>query len=155
MREQRILDPTQQAQHAYHSTDFQGASPYRARHSNGIHPEDRPRLTDEQQRQPQPPRPVAYQYDDGTQDEEVYDTRSPSSARRYQVPVTQAPRTVVRYHRQQIPPRRSRTQEYAPPVPQRQQPQRPRGTCWWLTCAHMVAWLPGRYAVWTPPYRAV
>ncbi len=117
MREQRVIDPTQ-TQHA-HSTDFNGASPHRAGHTTGIHPEDRPRLTDEK-RQPQTRRPVQYQYDDGTNDDELYDTRSPSSARRYQVPVTQAPRTVVRYHRQQIPPRSSRTQVYAPPVPQQQ-----------------------------------
>lgn len=106
------------------SPDFNGASPHRAGHATGIHPDDRPRWTDEQ-RQPQIRRPVPYQYDDGTEDDAIYDTRSPSSARRYQMPATQAPRTVVRYYRQHVPPRRSRTQDYASsPVPQQQLPNR-------------------------------
>ncbi len=109
MREQRVIDPTQATRRA-DSTDFNAASPHRAGHSTGIHPEDRPRVTDEQRL-----RQAHYRYDDGTGDE-VYDTRIPTSVRRYQMPVTQAPRTVVRYHRQQVPPRRSRTQDYAPPV---------------------------------------
>jgi len=117
MREQRVIDPTQTTRRA-DSTDFNAASPHRAGHSTGIHPEDRPRVTDEQRpRQQMRKLPVEYQYDDG-EDHEVYDTRTPTSARRYQMPVTQAPRTVVRYHRQQVPPRRSRTQDYAPPVQQ-------------------------------------
>lgn len=112
MREQRVFVPSPPAQ--------------RVGHSNGIHPEDHPHATDEQKRQslPQTRRPVHYQYDDGTEDEEIYDTRSPNSVRRYQqMPATQGPRTVVRYHRQQVPPRRSRTHEYASPVSQQQQSQ--------------------------------
>jgi len=114
MREQRVIDPTQTTRRA-DSTDFNAASPHRAGHTTGIHPEDRPRVTDEQRQQKL--RQAQYRYDDGTGDG-VYDTRIPTSARRYQMPVTQAPRTVVRYHRQQVPLRRSRTQDYALPVPQ-------------------------------------
>lgn len=124
MRERRVIHPML-TQHEDYTTDFNGSSPHRAGHSNGIHPEDRPRLTDEQKRPPQQQtrRPVQYQYDDGTEDEALYDMRSPSSARRYQqqMPVMQAPRTVVRYHRQQIPPRSSRTQQYPPLGPQQHQ----------------------------------
>ncbi len=123
MREQRVIDPTQTLR--AHSTDVHSASPHRAGHATGIHPEDRPYLTDgeQQRRRQQPiPRPVQYHYDDGIgthdeeDDDEVYNTRRASSARRYQLPTTQAPRTIVRYHRQQVPPRGSRTQDYAPPV---------------------------------------
>ncbi len=116
MREQRVIDPTQTRR--ADSSDFNGALPHRAGHSTGIHPEDRPRLTDERQQRQQTRRPVQYQFDDGIEDDAIYDTRSPSSARRYQMPVTQAPRTVVRYHHQQIPPRRSRTQDDVPPIQQ-------------------------------------
>ncbi len=119
MREQRVINP-QQTQRA-HSSDSNGASPHRAGHYEGIHPEDRPYLTDEQ-RPPQTRWPVQYQYDDGTNGEELYDTRSSSSARRYQVPAMQAPRTLVRYHRQQIPPRSSRTQDYAQSVQEQHTP---------------------------------
>ncbi len=119
MREQRIIDPTQQTRRRAESPDVNAASPHRAGHSTGIHPEDRPYLTDERQQRQQTRRPVQHQFDDGTADEEVYDTRSPSSARRYQVPAMQGPRTVVRYHHQPIPPRSSRTQDHVPPpVPQ-------------------------------------
>jgi len=124
MREQRVIDPTQITRRA-DSADFNAASPHRAGHSTGIHPEDRPHVTDEQRlRQQMRKLPVEYQYDDG-EDHEVYDTRMPTSARRYQMPVTQAPRAVVRYHRQPIPPRRSRTQDYALPVQQQQANARP------------------------------
>ncbi len=102
------------------STDFNGASPHRAGHSEGIHPEDRPRLTDEQRPRQQTQRPVQYRYDDGTEDDAIYNTHIPSSARRYPMPLIQGTQTIVRYHRQQVPPRRSRPQD-APPVAQQQQ----------------------------------
>lgn len=113
MREQRIIDPIQTRRAA--SGDMNVASPQRAGHYNGIHPEDRPHLTDEQrQRRLQT---TMHKYDDGEGDE-VYETRTPTSARRYQVPVTQGTHTIVRYHRQPIPQRSSRTQEYPSPTPQ-------------------------------------
>ncbi len=108
MREQRNSIPTQTKRPQ--SPDFNGASPHRAGHSTGIHPEDRPRLTDERQHWQHAQRPLQYQYDDGTEDDAIYNTRPSSSARRYQVPATQVPPTVVRYHRQVVPPRSSRTQ---------------------------------------------
>ncbi len=130
MKERRVIHPLL-TQHEDYSTAFNGASPHRAGHSNGIHPEDRPYVTDEQHKRPPLPqqtrRPVQYQFDDGTEDEEVYDTRSPSSARRYQMLAPQAPHTVVRYHRQQVPPRSSRTQDYTLPG-QLQQQQAPTHT---------------------------
>jgi hypothetical protein len=88
------------------------ASFHRAGHSAGLHPEDRPYLTDE--RRPVPPR-----YDDVAGDA-VYDTRRPTSTRCYQVPVKQGPQALIRYH--QVPPRSSRTHEQPPmqqPAPRR------------------------------------
>jgi len=136
MKEQRNMDPTQQPtqRRTPQNTDGNTASPHRAGHAVGIHPEDRPYLTDEQRRPARPqqqqpsPRPVQYRYDDGVggqdkEEDEVYNTRSPSSTRRYQMPTTQGPRTIVRYHYQQVPLRSSRTQDYAPPPgPQQQYP---------------------------------
>lgn len=129
MRVQTAQQTVQQPppRRATDSAEMNGASsPHRAGHSVGIHPEDRPYLSDEQRQSPRQQtqqRPVQFQYDDETGDEEdaIYDTRSPNSARRYQVPVAQAPHTVVRYHRQQVPPRSSRTQAVPPPVPSAQQ----------------------------------
>lgn len=104
MKEQRIIDPTQTTRRA-DSTDWNAASPHRTGHSTGIHSDDRPRLTDEPQRRQQrvqqmPTPPIEYQYDDG-EDHAIYDTRSPSSARRY--PINDAPtqRYVVTCPRQQ------------------------------------------------------
>ncbi len=123
MREQRNvgIPPTRRVD----SSDLNVASPHRAGHSYGIHPEDRPCTTDERIPQQIPRQTVQYQYDDG-EDHEVYETRIPTSARRYQVPATQGgTHTVVRYHRQPVPPRRSRTHEYPSPVQQRQTQERP------------------------------
>ncbi len=122
------------------STDSNGASSHRMGHHNGTLSEDRPNFTDEQ-RQPQTRKAVQYQYDDGTNDEELYDTRSPSSARRYQVPATQGPQTVVRYHRQHVPPRRSRTQEYTPLGPQQAPTHTTEPKAKRIQVRHQVHWL--------------
>ena len=168
MKERRVIHPLL-TKHEDYCDDFNGASPHRAGHSTGIHPEDRPRLTDEQRPRQQSQRPVQYQFDDGTEDDDaLYDTPIPNSARRYQVPVTQGTQTLVRYHRQQVPPRRSRPQD-APPVQsasitshnhtegdtrtgtprvalvgvRRPHPVcRSRVVCRWLAYADLVAWLP-------------
>ncbi len=135
MREQRATHVVQTQQRRAESTDFNGTSPHQAGRYTGLHPEDRPRTTTEtrfqQQIRRQSPPSVQYQYDDGGGSEDdpaLYDTRLPTSARRYQMPVTQGPKAVVRYHhqRQPVPPRRSRTTPDDPPVsPYRQQTTQP------------------------------
>jgi hypothetical protein len=78
----------------------QGTSRHRVGTSSGIHPEDRPHLTDE--RRPTNRQPV---YDD-EDDDALYETRLPNSTRRYAAPATQPPpRTVMRVTRHQgLPP---------------------------------------------------
>ncbi len=110
LREQRVNHPIQ-SRHA-DSDDLNGASPHRSGHYSGIHSEDRPRLTDEQRQQARR-HTVQPQY--GVEDDDaLYETRSPNSARRYQVPATQGPQRVVRYHYQHVPPRQSRVQDRSP-----------------------------------------
>ena len=105
-------------QHAVHTlrahrVDVQtpGASRHRMGTSSGIHPEDRPFLTNE--RTPTNRQPV---YDDGEDDDAFYTTRMPNSVRRYAAPpATTPPRTVMRITRHQGPMQRaSLTHTYAP-----------------------------------------
>ncbi len=90
-------------------TQTQGASRHHVGTSSGIHPEDRPFLTNE--RQPPYRQPV---YEDGD-DDALYTTRMPTSARRY-APATTPPRTIMRVTTHQGPPpkRASRIHPQAP-----------------------------------------
>jgi len=131
MREQRVAGPTPTIQRTERSEWHQ------ARHSTDTHPDERPSSTQEAQRRQQrvqqmPPPPVEYQYDDG-EDASIYDTRRPTSARRYVVtnPRQQQVRQRDRYDNVHIYVRRrsaqtpaSRTQQQTPP-PQAPQPPRP------------------------------
>ncbi len=114
--------------------DLVSLSPHRAGHSTGIHPEDHPYSTDEQRR-PQPTHRPVQPVDDELDDDDLYPKRMPTSTRRYRsveeqgtraVQATQ-PKAIVRYHYQQVPPRRSRTTQTQerPPV---QQPQPKQAT---------------------------
>ncbi len=95
-----------------------------AGHYNGIYPEDRPRTTiDALTRQTRKP-PVHPQCDE-EDDDAFYPQRMPTSARRYHMPVTQGPQTLVRYHHMQVPPRQSRIQAQDSPPVQRQTRERP------------------------------
>jgi len=126
LSEQRVYDLNTQTNRIEHA-NYNMASPHRAEHSTGIHPEDRPYVTTGDQgrkRQPMPRRLGYSSYDDGEgNDDAIYDTRTTTSARRYNTtttPTTQQPKTVVRYHvrRQQVPARRSRvSQEQGRPSP--------------------------------------
>ncbi len=121
MKEQRIIDYT--SLQRVSRADVHTVSPQQTGRATETHSDERSCSTEEphrrqQVRQQMPTPPLEYQYDDGS--DAVYDSRSPSSARRYQMPVTQGSRAVVRVHRQTMPPRRSRRQEDAPPVQQQQ-----------------------------------
>lgn len=95
----------------------QSASRHQVGTSHGIHPEDRPRLTDEHR----PSRlPV---YDDDVNEDAIYTTRKPTSVRRYAAtPATKPPqRTIMRVTTHQGPPPRQRasiqTAAYQQPEP--------------------------------------
>lgn len=104
-------------QHAIHTlrahradVQTQGASRHHMGTSSGMHPEDRPFLTNE--RRPTN-RPI---YDDREDEDALYPTRMPTSTRRY-IPATTPPRTVMRVTRHPGPPpmhRASRTHSQAP-----------------------------------------
>jgi hypothetical protein len=95
-----------------------------ARHSvgtsSGLHPEDRPYLTDER-------RPINEQavYADEQNDDRLYDVRVPTSARRYAAPTTQAPRTVMHVTRHQGPPPIQQTSRAFNPLPLRSRKRLP------------------------------
>jgi hypothetical protein len=95
----------------------QEASRHAVGTSSGLHPEDRPYLTDEHQ--PINRQPVSHDDED---DDRLYDTRLPTSARRYAAPTTMPARTVMRVTRHQGPPppiqRASRVQAPAYEEPQ-------------------------------------
>src|SRR5438552_12264523 len=88
----------------------QGPSRHHVGTSNGIHPEDHPHLTNERRSINKQP---AYDADDDA----IYNTRLPNSARRY-APTTTPPRTVMRVTRHQEPPSKQR----ATPVQKQQRP---------------------------------
>jgi hypothetical protein len=99
--------PTQRA-HA----DATGAVRHAVGTSSGLHPEDRPYLTDE--RHPINRQPVYAEEED---DDRLYDVRVPTSARRYAAPTTSAPRTVMRVTRHQgSPPPMQRASRVQSPV---------------------------------------
>lgn len=123
MKEQRVAGPILTPQRTERSEWNQ------ARHSTDVHPDDHPSATQEAQRRHQrvqqmPPPPVEYQYDDG-EDASIYDTRRPTSARRYVVtnPHLQQIRQRDRYDNVNVYVRRrsaqmpaSRTQKQTPPT---------------------------------------
>jgi hypothetical protein len=118
-------------------TDAEVASPHRAGHYSGLHPEDQPYQSEEirDPRRASTRRPEPIQVDDEFEEEAYeeeeddgidtgYDDppRMPSSVRRYAPIQTASPRTVwrVQYYTSAVPPRASRTQtqDYRPPAPQ-------------------------------------
>jgi hypothetical protein len=129
-------------QHAYHHRSMsqshvsarsyeEVASPHRAGHYSGLHPEDQPYQSEEirdARRTARRPEPVQVD-DEFAEEEEDYgvDTgyddppRMPSSVRRYGPVQPASPRTVMRfqYYNSAVPPRASRTQtqDYRPPAP--------------------------------------
>jgi hypothetical protein len=132
-------------QRAHHRRVFQSpvsarsyeetASPHRAGHYSGLHPEDQPSQSEEirdARRTVRRPEPVqvddefeeeAYEEeeDDGTDTGYDDPPRMPSSVRRYGPVQPAYPRSVVRfqYYNSAVPPRASRTQtqDYPPPAP--------------------------------------
>jgi hypothetical protein len=109
------------------------ASPHRAGHSSGLHPEDQPYQTDDfrEQRRATTRRPEPIPVDDEFAEEEQEDgidtgyddpPRMVSSVRRYAPVQPASPRAVVRvqYYYSAIPPRASRThtQDERPPASQ-------------------------------------
>src|SRR5579884_3990407 len=119
-------------QHAYHRSPSQSsvsaratgevASPHRAGHYSGLHPEDQPYQSEEirnPRRAPHRPEPVPVddEYVEEEEDDGVdagYDDppRMPSSVRRYAPVQPASPQTVWRfqYYNSAVPPRASRTQ---------------------------------------------
>ncbi len=91
--------------------DLNAASPQRAGFHAGVHPEDRPRCTDEQRLHGQTRRSPVAQYDvDVEEDDTLYRTRVNTSARRYVQPM-QTGQTMMRVQHHPVPQRQSRTQE--------------------------------------------
>jgi hypothetical protein len=92
---------------------LQEADPSYSGHNAGIHPEHRPYLTDEQNQD-------EYELEE---DEAYYDTRLPTSSRRYQVSpeqIYQSGNTRLHVRYVDVPKRKSRQQQ----LPPRQQPER-------------------------------
>ncbi|MBA2395774.1 MAG: hypothetical protein H0V70_23860 [Ktedonobacteraceae bacterium] len=111
MREQQAVHTNIPRRTHRPDVQIQGASRHHVGTSSGIHPEDRPFLTNE--RQPTNRQPT---FDDGEDDDALYRTRLPTSARRY-APATTPPRTIMRVTQHQGPPpmqRASRTHTQAP-----------------------------------------
>ncbi len=113
MREQQAVHTNIPRRTHRPDVQTQGASRHHVGTSSGIHPEDRPFLTNE--RQPPNKQPV---YDDGEDDDAFYTTRMPNSVRRYAAaPATTPPRTVMRVTTHKGPPpiqRASRSHSQAP-----------------------------------------
>jgi hypothetical protein len=116
--------------------DAEVASPHRAGHSSGLHPEDQPSQTDDfreqrraTSRRPEPI-PVDDEFEEEEEDDEIdtgYDDppRLPSSTRRYAPVQPAAPRTIMRVqHHSAIPPRASRTQTQEQQTAEPEQRQR-------------------------------
>jgi hypothetical protein len=111
------------------------ASPHRAGHYSGLHPEDQPYQTDDvhdprRTSRRQEPIPIDEEYEYEIDEGYEEPPRRPSSVRRY-APVQPAyPQAVwrVQYHSTPIPLRASRTQtqEYPPPAPERPPEPEPR-----------------------------
>ncbi len=123
MREQKGVPATFAVPQRRAHADTTGAARHSVGTSSGLHPEDRPSLTDER-------RPINRQplYADDEDDDRLYDVRLPTSTRRYAAPMTSAPRTMVRVTRHQGPPPMQRaSRAYCPaseepeqtPLPQR------------------------------------
>jgi hypothetical protein len=116
MREQSGVPETFPVPTRRAHADATGAARHTVGTSSGLHPEDRPYLTDE--RRPINKQPVYAEEDD---DDRLYDVRVPTSARRYAAPTTSAPRTVMHITRHQGPPpiqRASRVQSPTSEEPQ-------------------------------------
>jgi hypothetical protein len=116
------------------SADAEVASPHRAGHYSGLHPEDQPYQSEEirAQRRATTRRPEPVPVDDEFEEEEDYEIdtgyddapRLPTSTRRYAPVQPAAPRTIMRVqHHSAIPPRASRTQEQQTAEPRTTEPQ--------------------------------
>ncbi len=129
--EQRAIHRSLSQPHGSARLDEEVASPHRAGHYSGLHPEDQPYQSEEirdPRRAPRRPEPIPvdgeYEYEEDYGVDTGYDDppRMPNSTRRY-APVQPAyPRTVMRvqHYYSAIPPRASRTQtqDEWPPAPE-------------------------------------
>jgi hypothetical protein len=125
--EQHAIHRSMPQSNASARPDEEVASPHRAGHSSGLHPEDQPYQSEEirnsrrASRRPEPvpvedeyveERDIDYGFDDAP--------RTPSSVRRYQSVQPAYPQAVwrVQYYNSAVPPRASRTQtqDYRPPA---------------------------------------
>jgi len=117
MREQKGVPATFSVPTRRAHADTTGAARHSVGTSSGLHPEDRPYLTDE--RRPINRQPV---YADEEDDDRLYDVRLPTSARRYAAPTTSVPRTMVRVTRHQGPPPMQRASRASCPASEGPQP---------------------------------
>jgi hypothetical protein len=114
MKEQRGVPTTFSVPTRRAHADDKGAARHSVGTTSGIHPEDRPSLTDERPHQGPINRQAMYQ--DDQEDDRLYDIRLPTSARRYAAPTTTAARTVMRVTRHQGPPPIQRASRLQSPV---------------------------------------